>query len=86
MEPVRGMVVRSKAGHDKGIFFVIVDIDAGFAYIADGKGRGIKSPKKKNLIHLAATEAVLDEQTIESDIEIRKTLSRFNKKVNESFI
>lgn len=86
MQFVKGTVVRSKAGHDKGSFFVVNDIEAQFAYIVDGKGRTLKNPKKKNILHLAATNTVLDERTMETDIEIRKTLSVFNKKVQQSFI
>lgn len=85
MQFVKGMVVRSKAGHDKGSFFVITDFDAQYAYIADGKGRTVKNPKKKKLIHLSLTYTVLDERSMETDSEIRKTLSSFNRKV-QSFI
>ncbi len=55
-----GMVVKSMAGHDSGLLHVIVREEAGFAYIADGKLRKLNAPKKKNPLHLAKTNTVLD--------------------------
>ena len=85
MQLVKGMVVRSKAGHDKGGFFAVVDVNENFAFIVDGKERLLQKPKKKNLKHLSLTYTVLDEQSMETDSEIRKKLSSFNRKV-QSFI
>ncbi len=85
MQFVKGMVVRSKAGHDKGGFFVVVDVDADMAKIVDGKHRKLENPKKKKLIHLSSTNTVLDERSMETDSQIRKILSAFNGKV-QSFV
>lgn len=52
MEIKKGSVVRSKAGRDKGYIFLVLDIEADSAYIADGKKRRIENPKKKKLKHL----------------------------------
>lgn len=80
----KGMVVRSKAGHDKGSFFVVLCVEDGIALIADGVSRTINKPKRKNLIHLSATATVLDERSMEADIEIRKILVGFNDRVRSS--
>ena len=56
MEMQPGMTVQAKAGRDKGRFFLVIRVENGFAYIADGKTRTIEKPKKKKLIHLAATK------------------------------
>ncbi|MGN1458138.1 MAG: KOW domain-containing RNA-binding protein [Acutalibacteraceae bacterium] len=85
MQFVKGMVVRSKAGHDKGSFFVVLKVENDIAYIIDGKSRTATKPKKKKLIHLSPTYTVLDEQSMETDSEILKTLSTFNSKV-QSFM
>ncbi|MBQ3413137.1 MAG: KOW domain-containing RNA-binding protein [Oscillospiraceae bacterium] len=77
MEIKRGTVVRSKAGHDKGLFLAVLDVDGRFALTADGKTRTIVSPKRKNLIHLAPTATVLSEGEMESDSSLRKALKRF---------
>ena len=76
----RGQVVWSRAGHDKGSFFIVLSTDGEFAYIADGRGRTIASPKKKKLIHLGGTHTVLEEQMLCSDSSIRKAADAFNHK------
>lgn len=48
-------VVISKKGKYDGEWFFVVDVQDGFAYLADGKGRKITKPKKKNVLHLEKT-------------------------------
>ena len=78
MEIKRGTVVRSRAGHDAGLLLAVLKTDGKFALTADGKTRTIISPKRKNLIHLIATAAVLSEEEMESDSSLRKALRRFS--------
>lgn len=82
MDIQRGMVVRSGAGHDKGGFFTILEIDGLYATICDGKRRSIDKPKKKKLKHLFVTNTVLPESALATNREIRKSLSLFNDKRN----
>ncbi len=77
MEIKRGTVVRSKAGHDKGLFLAVLDVDGRFALTAAGKTRTIVSTKRKNLIHQDPTETALSEGEMESDSSLRKALKRF---------
>ena len=49
MELKRGLLVRSKAGHDKHGFFVVLSADQEFAVICDGKHRPLQRPKKEKL-------------------------------------
>ena len=55
MQP--GDVVYSKAGRDRGRYFVVVEVCAeeGFVRVADGDIRRIKKKKKKNQKHLRPT-------------------------------
>ncbi len=76
----RGTVVASKAGHDKGSFFVVVRIENDFVYIADGRGRKLSCPKRKNIIHLAYTNTVLGEQEMNDDSKLSEALDPFNRK------
>ena len=55
----------------------VLETDGRFALTADGKTRTIISPKRKNLIHLSPTAAVLTEEEMESDSSLRKALKRF---------
>ncbi len=55
-----GMVVKSMAGHDSGSFYVILKCEGGYAYIANGRERKVEAPKKKNPLHLAKTNTLID--------------------------
>lgn len=47
-----GDVVKATAGRDKDKFFLVIDIEGGFALIVDGKTRKVGKPKRKNVKHL----------------------------------
>ena len=46
-EMEKGMLAVSKAGHDKGRLYVIIEIDDSYVYLADGRLRTLDKPKKK---------------------------------------
>ena len=74
-----GSIVRAKAGRDKNQFFLVLKVEDGFAYIADGKRRRLENPKRKNLIHLAATNTVI-KGSAETNPQIKRILSNFTDK------
>ena len=80
---VKGMVVRSRQGHDKGSFFVVADICDDIVLLTDGASRSLENPKRKNPLHGAPTKTVLaqDRMTVS---EIRSTLAAFNSRVRTS--
>ena len=47
-----GMLARSKAGHDKGEVFVVVELSGEYVFLADGKHRLLSRPKKKKRKHV----------------------------------
>ncbi|MBZ4663313.1 MAG: RNA-binding protein [Caloramator sp.] len=48
-----GQIVHSRAGRDKGRYFIVVGIiDENYVLLADGDLRKIESPKKKKIKHL----------------------------------
>ncbi len=72
-----GTVVISKAGRDKGRYFIVTDvIDGDFVSISDGKLRKIENPKKKKIKHLIITDKVsnLIVKKIDNDISITNKL------------
>lgn len=73
-------VVRSKAGKDRGGFFVILAEEGGFAYIADGRLRKVEKPKRKNARHLAPTDTSLKPEDCETNKKLRAALAGFNMK------
>ena len=79
MEFVRGLVVRSAAGHDKGGFFTVLEVCAPYAVICDGKRRNLEHSKRKKQMHLAITDTVLLDSSMETNREIRKALKPFGK-------
>lgn len=48
----KGMLVRSKAGHDKDALFVVVAESGTSLYLADGTGKTMEHPKRKNKKHV----------------------------------
>ena len=66
-----GMLARSKAGHDIGKVYVIIEVDDAYVYLADGSIRTLKNLKKKKKKHVQVicSEAVLAGA---DDIAIRK--------------
>lgn len=51
-EFVRGMLARSKAGHDMGKLYVVMDVDTEYVYLADGVSRTVDKTKKKKRKHI----------------------------------
>ncbi len=78
MEVKRGQIVRSKAGHDKGSFQVIIALQPPYAIVCDGGRRSLEKPKKKKLMHLALTDLVLQEKQLKTNRQIKIALRAFN--------
>jgi large subunit ribosomal protein L14e len=71
-----GRVALSKAGRDKGRYFIICAIvDEAHVMLADGSQRRLKTPKKKKLKHIELKAEVLE--------QIKEKLEN-NKKVFDS--
>lgn len=69
-----GQVVRSKAGRDKGRYFIVIGIEGNdYAFIADGVLRKVENPKKKKLKHLEIKNELIGE--IKEKISNSKRLS-----------
>lgn len=74
-----GMLVRSKAGHDKGEIFIITGIDNAYVYLADGKYRTSEKPKKKKIKHVQIIKKKYAMQDMDDEI-IRQIIKEWNKK------
>jgi len=81
-----GQLVHSKAGRDKGKYFIIVEIiSEEFVMLADGDIRKISNPKKKKIKHLVFHDKIAEEiaQCLKEnknviDSQIRKCLQSIN--------
>ena len=80
-EYVKGLVVRSRAGHDKGDFLAVLEVQDGWALTVDGKRRPLERPKRKKQIHLAVTDTVLGEEQMETNRKLRNALRPFRERV-----
>ena len=75
--------MRSKAGRDKGDFFIVLSADGDYVYLANGELRKVDKPKKKKLKHLQGTEQVsefiinkLSQGLKVTNSEVRKALAQ----------
>lgn len=82
-----GQIVKSKAGRDKAKYFIIVDIEDEFVYLADGRIRRLEKPKKKKVKHIQATKNISEDvrQKLMDGIkmnnaDIRKVLKAYEDK------
>lgn len=76
MELRRGQVVRSRAGRDKDSFLAVIELAPPFALVCDGKARPLERPKRKKLMHLAPTAAVLPEESLATNRKLRAALAQ----------
>lgn len=76
MEFRRGQVVRSRAGRDKDSFLAVIELAPPFALVCDGKARPLERPKRKKLMHLAPTAAVLPEESLATNRKLRAALAQ----------
>lgn len=56
-----GQFATSKAGHDKGVLYIVVAEDGDFVYLSDGRLRRPDRPKKKRKKHIQPINAETDE-------------------------
>lgn len=58
-----GHLVRSKAGRDKGCYYLVLDLgdDGRSLLLVNGRKRGVGCPKRKNIIHLQMTNKISQE-------------------------
>lgn len=73
-----GMLVRSKAGHDAGTVYVIINEDDAYVYLVDGKIRTLARPKKKKKKHV---QIILKKYDVSSadDVKIKRILKEWNQ-------
>ena len=48
-----GDIVISIMGHDRGEYYLVLDCDNDFVYLADGRLKTVNKPKKKNKKHVS---------------------------------
>lgn len=81
-----GQVVISKAGRDKGTYYIVMACQENYVLVADGVLRRVDHLKKKKIKHLQPTKEVIDEIGYKirkhlklTNLEIRQSLDKYNK-------
>ena len=76
MEYVRGQVLVSAAGHDKGDLLAVTGFDGKRVFLTNGKSHKLEKPKAKNPKHVRETQYVLSEHSMATNRSIRKQLNK----------
>mgnify|MGYP002510630789 FL=1 len=84
-ENIVGMLATSKAGHDKDSVYVIIQEDGEYIYVADGRGRTVDRPKRKNRKHmqLIKKKRMPEPGTGFDDLEIKRVIKEYLKEREE---
>ncbi len=59
-----GYLATARAGHDKGVIYVIVGEDETHVYLSDGRLRSMSRPKKKNRRHIQIINEMVDQDIL----------------------
>jgi len=57
-----GMLVKSKAGHDKDSIYIVIKEDERFVYLADGQLKSVEHPKKKSIKHVQPIKKIKSDE------------------------
>ena len=76
----KGILAKSKAGHDKGKTYIIYEVDETYVYLVDGIIRKIENPKRKKRKHV---QVIYEQHDISGldDVGIKRILKVFDKEM-----
>ena len=76
----KGMLAKSKAGHDKGKTYIIYEVDDTYVYLVDGIIRKVENPKRKKRKHV---QVICEQHDISGldDVGIKRILKVFDKEM-----
>lgn len=79
-----GMLTVSRAGHDRGNTYVIIDEEDEYVYLADGQTRTVDRPKRKNKKHIQVIKRVKLNKPADgfSDLEIKREIKIYQEGAN----
>ena len=76
----KGMLAKSKAGHDKGKTYIISEVDETYVYLVDGIIRKKDNPKRKKHKHV---QLICEKHDVSGmdDVSIKRILKLFDKEM-----
>lgn len=78
---MKGRIVCSLAGRDKGCFMAVVEEKEGKVFVCDGRERPLERPKLKNIKHIKPTNSYLNEEQLKTNRSLRRALNEYSGKV-----
>lgn len=66
----------SKAGHDKGNIYIIIQEDTEYVYLADGCSKLIDSPKKKKRKHIQIINKMIEKKPVKNE-ELKRAIKLY---------
>ena len=79
MELKKGMLAQSKAGHDQGCWYIVLNIEGTSAFLVNGKNRTMDFPKKKKIKHLQPMDQIpvnLQEKLLKEEVWTNEEIKR----------
>jgi len=84
---MKGMFATSKAGHDKGKLYIIIEETDEYVFLSDGRLRTVEKPKKKKKKHIqiikktdeAIVLSIENERQISNE-EIKRAIKEYGHK------
>lgn len=79
----RGMLAWSRAGHDRGQLYVILEVEGEYVFLTDGRLKPLEKPKRKNVKHIQVIRRIPEElkamtgQQMKNE-DIRRVIRRFS--------
>ena len=72
-----GMIVKSKAGHDKNCIYVIIHVNDEYVYLSDGQKHTFERLKRKNRNHLQVILKEYVEDTAD-EVAVRNVILKYS--------
>ena len=77
MQLVKGQLVRSLAGRDKGHTFAVLAVEGQILLLADGARHPLDQPKRKKERHVAPTATVLQGECLAGNDPLKAAIEAF---------
>lgn len=84
-DSIVGMLAVSKAGHDKETVYVIIQEEGEYIYVADGQGRTVERPKRKNKKHIQVIKKrrLSEPENGFDNLEIKRIIKEYRREREE---
>lgn len=71
-QPSLGQIVKSSSGRDAGMIYLVIKSEEKNVFLADGRTRRFKNPKKKNIRHVKVYQWIAEAMAnkLKSGLEI----------------